>query len=99
MGGQPDLPLKIEAPDEEVWEKSIHATCECLAWRGIWNAEMRRRTETDLGQTLYSGVPYYGRWVLAAAHQLIVGNHITQDELRDKMVEIRRRLEEQSGEV
>ena len=36
---------------------NTYVTCECLGWRGAWNAEERRRAENDLGATLYFGLP------------------------------------------
>jgi hypothetical protein len=63
-----------------------------LAWKGIWNAEeRRRRADNDLGYTLYLGVPYYGRWVWAAARMLVDKKHITLTELQEKIAEVKSR--------
>ena len=65
------------------------------AWAGV--ATERRRRENDLGETLYFGVPYYARWLLASAKMLIDKGHITPDELTAKMEEVRKREEEASA--
>ena len=67
-------------------------TCEVLAWRGVWNAEERRRRQNvDVGQTAYLGLPYYGRWLLTAARILVDKQYITVTELSDKIDEVRKR--------
>jgi thiocyanate hydrolase subunit beta len=72
-----------------------YVTCECLAWRGVWNAEVRRRMENDLGATQYFGLPYYVRWATVAARVLVDKGIITTDELGRKIDEIRTRLQEE----
>jgi len=91
VGGQPDGPLDKSLHQPTHWEKCTHSTAECLAWRGVWTAEERRRRENDLGETLYFGTPYYARWLLAATKMLIDKGHITPDELIAKMEEVRGR--------
>jgi thiocyanate hydrolase subunit beta len=61
-----------------------------LGWRGVWNAEERRRRgNNDLGLSLYYGFPYYGRWIWCAARMLIDKNHISLIELQEKIAEVR----------
>lgn len=91
VGGQPALPVEYLEKVEEDWEMSTYVTCECLAWRGHWNAEERRRAENDLGVTLYFGLPYYARWITVAAKTLINKGLITPDELSAKIDEVRAR--------
>lgn len=93
VGGQPDGPLDKSLHKNALWESRTHCTAECLAWRGVWVSEERRRRENDLGETLYFGTPYYARWLLAATKMLIDKGHITPDELMTKMDEIRNREE------
>jgi len=93
VGGQPDTPLDKTLHTPEVWEIYTHATSECLAWRGHWVSEERRRRENDLGETIYYGTPYYARWLLAATKMLLDKGLITPDELVEKMDEIRHREE------
>ena len=54
IGGERDVPIPWEEKEEEVWEHNTFVTCEVLAWRGVWNAEERRRRQNvDIGQTTY----------------------------------------------
>lgn len=93
LGGQPDGPIDKTLHKPVYWEKCTHATAECLAWRGTWVAEERRRRENDLGEVLYFSTPYYARWLLAAVKMLLEKGLITPDELLEKMEEIRGREE------
>lgn len=94
VGGQPALPVEYLEKEEEAWEMNTYVTCECLAWRGHWNAEMRRRAEVDLGETLYFGLPYYARWITVAAKCMVDQGLIQLDELTTKVDEVRTRLQE-----
>ncbi len=94
VGGEPDVPIQYEEKEEEQWELNTYVTCECLAWRGLWNAEERRRRQNvDLGQTQYLGLPYYGRWLLSAARILVDKQAITLTELITKIDEVKKRYE------
>jgi len=94
VGGEYDHPIRWEEKEEEQWELNTFATCECLAWRGAWNAEERRRRQNvDLGQTQYLGLPYYGRWLLTAARILVDKQFCTLTELSNKIDEVRKRYE------
>jgi hypothetical protein len=57
----------------------------------VWNSEVRRRAENDLGATLYYGLPYYGRWITVAAKILVDKGLITVSELAAKIDEVRAR--------
>ena len=94
VGGEADVPIVFEEKEEEQWELNTFATCECLAWRGVWNAEERRRRQNvDVGQTQYLGLPYYGRWLLTAALILVDKQFVTLTELSDKIAEVKKRYE------
>jgi hypothetical protein len=93
VGGQPDAPVPYLDKEELDWEKRAYVLCEVLAWRGVWNAEWRRRAENDLGKTLYYGLPYYGRWVTVATQMLVDRGLIAIDELAAKIDEVRARKE------
>jgi thiocyanate hydrolase subunit beta len=94
VGGQPDTPILYEEKEEELWELNTYVTCEVLGWRGVWNAEERRRRgNNDLGQSLYYGFPYYGRWIWAAARMLVDKNLISLTELIEKVAEVKARYE------
>jgi thiocyanate hydrolase subunit beta len=92
VGGQPDVPVLYEEKEEEQWELDTYVTCEVLGWRGVWNAEERRRLgNNDLGLSVYYGFPYYGRWICAAARMLVDKNHVSLNELLEKIAEVRAR--------
>ncbi len=98
VGGEPDVPIVWEEKEEEQWELNTFATCECLAWRGVWNAEERRRRQNcDVGQTQYLGFPYYGRWLLTAALILVDKQYVSLTELVDKIDEVKKRHEQNSA--
>ena len=97
IGGEPDVSIRWEEKEEEEWEANTFATCECLAWRGVWSAEERRRRQNvDFGQTQYLGLPYYGRWLLAAARIIVDKQYVTLTELNNKIDEVKRRHEQKS---
>ena len=94
VGGEDDVPMQWEEKEEEVWEHNTFVTCECLAWRGVWNAEERRRRQNvDLGNSNYLAIPYYGRWLLTAARILIDKQYVTLTELIEKIDEVKKRDE------
>lgn len=92
LGGEPDVPVQYEEKEEEQWELNTYVTCEVLAWRGVWNAEERRRRgNNDVGLSVYLSAPYYGRWILGAARMLVDKNHVSLTELMDKIAEVKAR--------
>lgn len=92
VGGELDVPVPYECKQYEQWEENTYVTCEVLGWRGIWVSEERRRIQNvDVGRTMYLGLPYYGRWLLAAARVLVEKHHITLGELIDRVDEVSRR--------
>lgn len=94
VGGEPDVSITWEEKEEEVWEHNTFVTCEVLAWRGVWNAEERRRRQNvEVGQTQYLGLPYYGRWLLTAAKILVDKQYATATELQEKVAEVKKRYE------
>jgi thiocyanate hydrolase subunit beta len=91
VGGQPDAAVPYLDKEEADWELRTYVLCEVLAWRGVWNSEVRRRAENDLGATLYYGLPYYGRWITVAAKTLVDKGLVTVSELAAKIDEVRAR--------
>lgn len=92
VGGEPDAPATFEEKEEEQWELDTFVTCEVLSWRGIWTSEERRRlANVDVGRTQYLGLPYYGRWALAAARCLVDKRLVTLGELIERADEVRAR--------
>jgi hypothetical protein len=47
----------------------------------------------DLGRTIYLGLPYYGRWLLAVARILVEKHHIGLSELAERMADVKARYE------
>ena len=91
FGGRAADPLEIAEHDLAPWEKRCHATLECLYWRQVMSMEEKRRAIEDLGQSIYADLTYYQKWALAAATRLMDKGYFTQDELADKMDEVRAR--------
>jgi hypothetical protein len=92
VGGEPSAPLEFENKQYEAWEENTYVTCEVLGWRGIWHSEERRRIgNVDLGRTIYLGLPYYGRWLLAVARILVDKHHIGLSELAQRTAEVKAR--------
>ncbi|MDA8095638.1 MAG: nitrile hydratase subunit beta [Betaproteobacteria bacterium] len=93
LGGEEGGPIRIEERVSKKWETSTFVTCECLAWRGVWNTVEKHRRHADLGQTQYLGLPYYGRWLVSAARVMLDKQHITLTELTNKIEEVKKRNE------
>ena len=93
VGGQPDAPAAFVDKEEADWELRTYVLCEVLAWRGVWNSEVRRRAENDLGATLYYGLPYYARWISVAAKTLVDKGLISVSELAARIDDVRARME------
>jgi len=92
LGGQIDNePIQLEERSTDDWEKRTYVTCECLGWRGVWNTPEKHRRHNDLGTKQYLTLPYYGRWILSAARTLVDKDLVTQTELMEKMIEIKKR--------
>ena len=92
--GELDVPMQYEEKEEEQWELNTYVTCECLAWRGVWNAEERRRRQNvDFGNSNYLALPYYGRWLITAARIIVDKQLVTLTELVNKQEEVRKRYE------
>lgn len=95
VGGEPAAPSKFENKQYEIWEHNTYVTCEVLGWRGIWLSEERRRIgNVDVGRAIYLGLPYYARWLLAAARILVDKQHITLGELTERLVEVKARYQD-----
>jgi len=94
LGGEADGPISLQETEREQWELNTYVTCECLAWRGIWNHLEKLRRVVDLGQTQYFALPYYGRFLLSAARAMVDKQHITLTELTNKIEEVKRRYEQ-----
>jgi len=72
VGGEPDAPIPWEnKPVRDMGAQHLRHV-RVLGWRGIWLSEERRRMgNVDLGRTIYLGLPYYTRWLLAVVRVLV----------------------------
>ncbi len=82
----------VENP-EPPWKVSLDSTCEVLAEESCALDGIERRWEEDeLSDTVYEGVPYPERQLLALAHSMIRRGLIDEEELARRMEEVDRRL-------
>ena len=82
----------VENP-EPPWKVSLDSTCEVLAEESCALDGVERRWEEDeLSDTVYEGVPYPERQLLALAHSMIRRGLIDEEELARRMEEVDRRL-------
>jgi hypothetical protein len=82
-------PHRTPAP----WEANVHATCECLSWRGTLDTLERRQAEDVLGQTTYAEFPAHTRAAVVTAHALLERGEISEGELETKMNDVRARFQ------
>lgn len=96
LGGEAGGAIQAQDRDQGKWEKSTFVTCECLAWRGVWNNVEKHRRHQELGDTQYLGLPYYGRWLLSATKAMLDKDQVTLAELSSKIQEVKKRHEQKS---
>ncbi len=96
LGGESGGPIPLQERAQEPWEVNTFVTCECLAWRGVWNTVEKHRRHADLGQAQYLAMPYYGRWLLSAARAMVDKQHVTLTELTSKIDEVKKRYAQKS---
>jgi hypothetical protein len=89
-GPAPPEPDRTPAP----WEANVHATCECLSWRGTLDTVERRRAEDALGETTYADFPIHTRAAVVTTHSLLERGEISERELETKMNEVRARFQQ-----
>jgi len=96
LGGEEGGPISLQEREEgekQPWEANTFITCECLAWRGVWNTVEKHRRHVDMGREQYLSLPYYGRWLISAARVMVDKEHVTLTELINKMDEVKKRHE------
>lgn len=79
------------------WKTSLDGLCDALD-RAACDAPVpsfaeRRDEEDALSTTVYADLPYPENQLVSLAHSLMVRGVITEDELRQRLSLIRRRLE------
>jgi hypothetical protein len=75
------------------WKSSLYGTCEGLAVGGALPALDRRLIEDELAETTYSDVPAPERQLLALVHTLLSRGLLSEDDLAQRMKDVRVRLE------
>ena len=94
LGGEAGGPIQLQEREQMVWEKDTMVTCECLAWRGIWNHTEKLRRVVDLGDKQYFSLPYAGRFLLSATRALVDKRLVSLAELTNKIEEVKKRYEQ-----
>ena len=94
LGGEAGGPIQLQEREPMAWEKDTMITCECLAWRGIWNHTEKLRRVVDLGEAQYFSLPYAGRFLLSATRALVDKQIVTLAELSNKIEEVKKRHEQ-----
>lgn len=93
LGGEAGGPIQMQEREPMAWERDTMVTCECLAWRGIWNHTEKLRRVVDLGETQYFSLPYAGRFLLSATRAMVDKRLVTLAELTNKIDEVKKRYE------
>ncbi|HMM46883.1 MAG TPA: nitrile hydratase subunit beta [Thiobacillaceae bacterium] len=93
LGGEAGGPIRVQEREQMPWETNTLVTCECLAWRGIWNHTEKLRRVVDLGEKQYFSLPYAGRFLLSATRAMVDKRLVTLAELTNKIDEVKKRYE------
>jgi nitrile hydratase subunit beta len=80
------------------WEKQIDAVRAVIGAKKIVSTHENRRTIEQLGHDVYDTLNYYERWTAALQRQMIDKGILTQDEIDQRVAEVRHRLLE-TGEM
>lgn len=80
------------------WKTSLDGLCDALDQSSCAEADLpsfkeRRDEEDALSATVYAGLPYPENQLVALAHSLLVRGIIDEAELRQRLADIRARLE------
>ena len=98
LGGLPDGPVDAAPYDLTFWEKQIDALRGVIGMKGIVTTDENRRYIEALGHDAYSTLTYYERWTAALSRQMVDKGILTQDEIDQRVAEVRKRLAE-AGEL
>ncbi|MGE2712873.1 thiocyanate hydrolase [Mycolicibacterium litorale] len=80
------------------WKTSLDGLCDALDHgrcedAGVPTFKERRDEEDELSATVYAGLPYPENQLVALAHSLLVRGVIDEGELRQRLADVRARLE------
>lgn len=98
VGGLEDDIVDRSEHDLTLWEKQIDAIRSVIGAKGIVTTHENRRTIEQLGHEVYDTLNYYERWTASLQRQMIDKGLLTQDEIDERVADVRKRLAE-SGEL
>lgn len=92
LGGSPGEAIDQSEHDFTFWERRVDAMMYLLFKKGIvkdWS-QIRHRIES-LGPNVYESLSYYERWAGAAGALLLEQGVISEQELEQRIAEIKKR--------
>lgn len=92
VGGLPDGPVDPSEHSMNFWEKQIDALRGVIGAKGIVVSHENRRAVEQLGHDAYERLNYYERWTATLSRQMIEKGYLTQDEIDERVRQIRERL-------
>ena len=98
VGGLPEGPVDVAFHDFTFWEKQIDALRAVIGMKGIVTTDENRRYVEALGHDAYNILTYYERWTAALSRQMVDKGILTQDEIDQRVAEVRQRLAD-AGEL
>ena len=98
LGGLDFGPIDPDEHPLTFWEKQIDDIRAVIGAKKIVSTHENRRTIEQLGHDAYDTLNYYERWTAALQRQMIDKGILTQDEIDQRVAEVRHRLLE-TGEM
>ena len=98
LGGLDFGPIDPDEHPLTFWEKQIDAIRAVIGAKKIVSTHENSRTIEQLGHDVYDTLNYYERWSAALQRQMIDKGILTQDEIDQRVAEVRHRLLE-TGEM
>lgn len=91
-GGQSAGPIDQSVYDPSEFEKNVDALRILMGKVDpAMTSDVSRRTQEDLGQAVYDGAPYYGRWLLGLRNSIVERGHLANDEIKARIEQIKSR--------
>ena len=98
VGGLDLGPVDTTEHNLTFWEKQIDGIRSVIGAKGIVSTHENRRTIEQLGHDVYDTLNYYERWTASLQRQMVDKGILTQDEIDQRVAEVRKRLAE-TGEL
>jgi hypothetical protein len=94
IGGEPGGEVDQTHYEYSLWELRVDAMLRLLSSKAkvMTIDELRRGIET-LGEDRYDKERYYGKWAYSIAALMVEKGHITQNELDQRIEQVRERME------